>query len=304
MNGFSFSRPGPPLLFYAILGIFVFFPFCAGISAAQAPPAPTPPPAPDADPRVTAIFRDVSLPSLAKSLEEQTGLRFSLQGKTAQMRVSLVARDLPLSQAMRRICEPGDLLWWRDAGGALTLCDLDYYRATLLADKEAAKALGILCAARRCQSEPLEEGGWRLRLPAAAPATATPAPPEITVVFKSAPVAQILTSLEMQSGCQILARGEAKGARADILAQSVSLEEALNRLCGPYGWEWWRDAATGAYMVADRACRQWSERTQDGFTEDLDAFCHGRALAWSRENDGSFRLAPAPPSSPSPAPAP
>lgn len=95
--------------------------------------APEPPP-PVQEPLVTATFRDGKIEQVLMALSQQTDIQITPEGKAVGLRVTLIAKDVPLTKALDMICQPRSLVWWKKKDGSYGIADKPYYEQNILPD--------------------------------------------------------------------------------------------------------------------------------------------------------------------------
>jgi general secretion pathway protein D len=97
-------------------------------------PAAAEPPPPIQEPLVTATFRDGKIEQVLMALSQQTDIQITPEGKAVGLRVTLIAKDVPLTKALDMICQPRSLVWWKKKDGSYGIADKPYYEQNVLPD--------------------------------------------------------------------------------------------------------------------------------------------------------------------------
>ncbi len=84
------------------------------------------------EPRVTATFRSGKIEQVLLALSTQANVRITAEGKAIGQRVDLIARDVPLSEALDTITQPVNLVWWKKKDGSYGIADKAYYETNIL----------------------------------------------------------------------------------------------------------------------------------------------------------------------------
>lgn len=92
------------------------------------------PPPPIQEPLVTATFKDGKIEQVLMALSQQTDIQITPEGKAVGLRVTIIAKDVPLTKALDMICQPKSLVWWKKKDGSYGIADKAYYEQNVLPD--------------------------------------------------------------------------------------------------------------------------------------------------------------------------
>lgn len=108
-------------------------PASAGVGADAAPEDVAAPAATtEEEPKATLVFNQGKIEQVLMALGQQTGVRISPEGKTAGLRVDVIAKDQPLTEILDTIANPKGLVWWKKPDGSYGIADKAYYEQTVL----------------------------------------------------------------------------------------------------------------------------------------------------------------------------
>jgi len=66
------------------------------------------------------------------ALSQQAGVRITPEGKASGLRVDVIAKDTPLTEALDMIAQPKGLEWWKKDDGSYGIADRAYYEQYVL----------------------------------------------------------------------------------------------------------------------------------------------------------------------------
>lgn len=175
---------------------------------------------------VSVAGTETRLETVVAILNQQTEARISLGRDAAGKRVSVLADDVPLEEALTKIAEPLSLVWWRDANGEYTIGSTN--------DRDHT---GV--------NDPV----WREH-PEWVPPTPDHGTPKVNVAASETKIETIVQLLNEQIPKPIKLYGKIPGWRVSVLANGISLEDCLDTIAKPNGWVWWREK-DGGYGLGD-----------------------------------------------------
>jgi len=95
---------------------------------------PAPPPV-EEEPPITAVFNQGKIEQVLMAISQQAGVRITPEGKTAGLRVDVIAKDQPLTEVLDAIAGPKNLVWWKKADGSYGISDRAYYEQNVLPEQ-------------------------------------------------------------------------------------------------------------------------------------------------------------------------
>ncbi len=84
------------------------------------------------EPTVTAVFKQGKIEQVLLALSQQAGVRITPEGKASGLRVDVIAKDTPLTEALDMIAQPKGLVWWKKKDGSYGIADKAYYEQEVL----------------------------------------------------------------------------------------------------------------------------------------------------------------------------